>query len=82
MLRRQLNDGYKLTEQATSEYLVEEHKHKDKRIFQLKPDLLIKKRVGEENQVILDCKWKKVDVEDEEHKYGIKYDYCREQTIK
>jgi len=66
VLRKQLTGGYSLKEQAAKESLV---KHKDRSMFQLKPDLLI--QYNNENVVVLDCKWKAINESDRENKYGI-----------
>lgn len=67
VLRKQLAKGYKLKEQAASKSLVE---HNNQPMFQLKPDLLIQDN-NENNLAVLDCKWKVIDENDGENKYGI-----------
>lgn len=57
VLEQQLAPGLKLKEQAASRYLIDAHC--EKRLFQLKPDLLITR--GKENVAVLDCKWKLLD---------------------
>ena len=54
-LRKRLQTGYHLKEQAQSQYMV---KHKDKHRFQLKPDLLLEK--DRETCAVLDTKWKEI----------------------
>ena len=72
ILRKQITSGYKLKGQAASEYLAW-HKGwgmvEDKEMFQLKPDLLIKK--GGSNYSIMDAKWKLLDQKDREKKYEL-----------
>jgi len=64
-LRQQLLAGAKLKSQAASEYLCE---HKGDRLFQLRPDLLL---THKERQWVLDVKWKCLDSNDRQSKYGI-----------
>jgi len=68
LLRRQLNQGYNLTAQASSQYLVQ---HKNSKWFCLKPDILIKK--SQNNIAVLDTKWKLLDshADDTKMKYKI-----------
>ncbi len=67
-LRRQLKNGYRLTSQAKSQYLV---RHSDNNWFNLKPDLLVTKK--QTNIVVLDAKWKLLDglASDNKTKYKI-----------
>ena len=70
VLRNQLEPSFILKEQAASKYLVEEHK--DKLMFQLKPDLLISSaKKPEEHHAILDCKWKLIKPHKRDENYGI-----------
>ncbi len=57
VLEQQLPDGFKLKEQAASQYLIDTHC--DKKLFQLSPDILIT-REGKP-VTVLDCKWKMID---------------------
>lgn len=57
VLEQQLAPGLKLKEQAASQYLVDTHR--DKRLFQLKPDLLVTR--DDEAVAVMDCKWKLID---------------------
>ena len=66
MLVKRLVAGYSMKEQAQSEYLA---RHNGKPIFQLKPDILVKK--GSRNYCIMDTKWKLLDQSAGES--GIKY---------
>lgn len=64
VLRKQLPNDIELTTQASSKYLVT---HNARNQFQLKPDLLLSLPGG--LKLILDTKWKLLDVED--HNYGL-----------
>jgi 5-methylcytosine-specific restriction enzyme subunit McrC len=55
-LARQLQDGYVLKAQASSQHLVA---HENLRWFRLKPDLLVKDK--HETHLVLDTKWKLLD---------------------
>lgn len=70
VLRKQLPDGGELTTQASSKYLVT---HNQRSQFQLKPDLLLTLSTNttepEYKDLVLDTKWKLIDVE--EHNYGL-----------
>ncbi len=67
VLRNELPEHLSLKTQASSEYLV---KHKGKKRFQLKPDLLLKNTKGG-NGCVLDTKWKLINQKDEGNKYGL-----------
>jgi 5-methylcytosine-specific restriction enzyme subunit McrC len=68
MLRsHQLKPEYKLIEQSTRYSLV---KHDKTDLFQMKPDILIRDQAGKD-QVVMDCKWKRLDSNDKANKYGI-----------
>jgi len=70
VLRKQLKEGYQLTEQAASKCLVEKFMgDQNKSLFQLKPDLLITKE--KQNISVLDTKWKLIDENNSKEKYGI-----------
>ena len=64
-LRQKLKPGYTLKSQSRSESLC---KHKDKPMFQLKPDLLIE---GNGEKLVLDTKWKVISSHKSENNYGI-----------
>ncbi|EJG0997804.1 McrC family protein [Vibrio parahaemolyticus] len=64
VLRSSLTENVELTTQARSKHLV---KHNGKTQFQLMPDLLM--TLPDESQVVLDTKWKLLDLE--AHNYGI-----------
>lgn len=55
-LTRQLQDGFVLKAQASSQHLVA---HGDQRWFRMKPDLLVK--LGQKTHLVLDTKWKLLD---------------------
>ena len=57
VLDKQLATMFKLKEQAASHSLVDSHN--DRKLFRLKPDLLVKR--GKEAIAVLDCKWKLLD---------------------
>jgi 5-methylcytosine-specific restriction enzyme subunit McrC len=64
-------EGLSLKIQASSKYLV---KHKSKRRFQLKPDLLLRYTNGinkGKSVCVLDTKWKLINQKDEDNKYGL-----------
>jgi len=68
MLRsHQLKPEYDLIEQSTRHSLV---KHDEKDLFQMKPDILIRDQ-ADKDQVVMDCKWKRLDSNDKANKYGI-----------
>ncbi|BCE02792.1 McrC family protein [Marinicellulosiphila megalodicopiae] len=70
-LKKQMMDGFNLKTQASSEYLVI---HKDKDLFQLKPDLMIQSiKAGRKNDnvCVLDTKWKMINENDSKNKYGL-----------
>lgn len=72
VLQNQLDNDFLVKEQAASRYLIEEHLADDycaTKIFQLKPDLMIKK--GDQNIAVLDCKWKVINSSNREKKYDI-----------
>ncbi|MGC9401916.1 McrC family protein [Vibrio genomosp. F10 str. 9ZC157] len=64
VLRDSLPDGFELSTQARSEYLVSHNKRSQ---FMLKPDLIFTK--PDKVQIVLDTKWKLVDVN--AHNYGL-----------
>lgn len=66
-LRKQLTASCTLKPQAASEFLCE---HNGGRMFQLKPDFLI--RSGKDNYAVLDTKWKLLTALDREDNYGLK----------
>jgi 5-methylcytosine-specific restriction enzyme subunit McrC len=68
LLRRQLNQGYHLVPQASSQYLVQHNKNS---WFCLKPDMLINK--SKQHIAVLDTKWKLLDgaANDTKTKYNI-----------
>lgn len=66
VLSKRLVAGYSMKDQAQSEYLA---RHNGKPIFQLKPDILVKK--GSYNYCIMDTKWKLLDQSAGES--GLKY---------
>lgn len=68
-LKADLLPGYNLTSQAASEYLTV---HNERRMFQLKPDFLVKQ--GRTNYSVLDAKWKLLDQStgNELSKYNVK----------
>jgi len=57
VLRRQIQQGLQLKEQASSRHLVQNHN--DQKLFQLRPDILILD--GGSPKTLLDCKWKILD---------------------
>lgn len=57
VLEQQLRVGFVLKEQASSRYLITEHR--EQRLFRLKPDILIIRNKAP--VAILDCKWKLLD---------------------
>jgi 5-methylcytosine-specific restriction enzyme subunit McrC len=68
-------EGLSLKAQASSQYLVR-HKQKgnDKKLFQLRPDLLLRYANGKDkgkNACVLDTKWKLINQNDEDNKYGL-----------
>jgi 5-methylcytosine-specific restriction enzyme subunit McrC len=67
VLEQQLTFGLKLKEQAASQFLIDSHRNKP--LFQLKPDLLITRK--KENIAVLDCKWKLLD-KNKSHAAGTK----------
>lgn len=71
-LKRTLSHGVTLTQESSSHFLCSHqpiNSEKSKRIFQLRPDLLIKKQSQTQ---VLDCKWKLINAESVDDKYGIK----------
>lgn len=64
MLRRNLADGVTLSSQVKSEYLVHHNGHRQ---FQLRPDLMLTKSAKSpetcDTTVILDTKWKLIDIQ-------------------
>lgn len=64
-LREQLQPGANLKAQAASEYLCH---HQGQGIFQLQPDLLLHHG---DHRWVLDVKWKRLDSDNREGKYGI-----------
>jgi len=70
VLSKQLESGFILKEQAASEYLITEHI--GKKMFKLKPDLLISSaKEPKEHYAILDCKWKLIKPNKRDKNYGI-----------
>lgn len=73
VLNQQLATGFELTEQASRQSLID--CHKGRKLFQLKPDLLITR--NKESVAVLDCKWKLLDhrknhnTSSDEKAYGI-----------
>jgi 5-methylcytosine-specific restriction enzyme subunit McrC len=65
-LRKQLPVPYTLKAQGASHSLCT---HQDKRMFQLRPDLLIQR--GQQTCLVLDTKWKRISASDTENKYGL-----------
>jgi 5-methylcytosine-specific restriction enzyme subunit McrC len=65
-LRRQLPAPYSLKAQASNQSLCT---HQDKRLFQLRPDLLIQR--GQQTCLVLDTKWKRIAAGNIENKYGL-----------
>jgi 5-methylcytosine-specific restriction enzyme subunit McrC len=65
-LRKQLPVPYTLKVQAASQSLCT---HQDRKIFQLRPDFLIKR--GKDTVIVLDTKWKLISANDRENKYGL-----------
>lgn len=65
-LRWRLPDSYTLTGQAKSEFLCI---HQGKKLFQLRPDLLVKRY--QKTVLVLDTKWKLLSAADRENKYGL-----------
>jgi 5-methylcytosine-specific restriction enzyme subunit McrC len=65
-LRRQLPFPYTLKAQGASHSLCS---HQDKRMFRLRPDLLIQR--GQQTCLVLDTKWKRISASDTENKYGL-----------
>ena len=76
-LKHQLKEGYALSSQSGREYLIMHNSNKDqinpKRIFQLRPDLLIKKQVEKEKiyALVLDTKWKLISSDLNDNKESI-----------
>lgn len=66
ILRKHISSNYRLKSQASSHSLCI---HKDKNIFQLKPDFLIQQ--DSKNILVLDAKWKLISTSDSENKYGL-----------
>lgn len=64
-LRRQLPAGAELLPQRRSEFLC---RHRQRDMFQLKPDLLLEHRG---KRWVLDTKWKRLDAAEYERKYGL-----------
>lgn len=64
-LRQKLNQSYSLVEQSSKHSLIA--KHESKALFQLKPDMCI--REGGNTRLVLDAKWKRLDVHAD--KYGL-----------
>jgi len=68
-------EGLSLKTQASSQYLVmHKQKGKDKKLFQLRPDLLLRCINGKDkgkNACVLDTKWKLINQTDEDNKYGL-----------
>lgn len=65
-LRTQLPAPFTLKAQGASHSLCT---HQDKRMFQLRPDLLIQR--GQQTCLVLDTKWKRISASDTENKYGL-----------
>lgn len=65
-LRKQLPVPYTLKVQAASQSLCT---HQGRKIFQLRPDFLIKR--GKDTVIVLDTKWKLISADDRENKYGL-----------
>ncbi len=65
-LRKQLSDEYQLRTQSTSKALV---RYNGKRLFTLKPDLLIEQ--NKQPVFVMDTKWKLLDASDEQNKFGL-----------
>ena len=75
ILRNELPEYLSLKTQASSEYLVRHRQRgEDKKLFQLKPDLLLRYTTGnhkDKNASVLDTKWKLINQKDEGNKYGL-----------
>lgn len=67
LLRKSLLPDFKIIEQSTKYSLL---MHKNKKMFQLRPDILIRR--GKTNVTILDAKWKVLNSNNKEQKYGLK----------
>ena len=67
ILKLQIKPKYRLIEQSSKYSLV---KFSDKTKFQLKPDIIIQDE-NESEVSVLDCKWKRLNAEDEEKNFGI-----------
>lgn len=65
-LRRQLPAPYSLKAQTSNQSLCI---HQDKRVFQLRPDLLIQR--DQQTCLVLDTKWKRISASDTANKYGL-----------
>jgi 5-methylcytosine-specific restriction enzyme subunit McrC len=70
-LKKQLITQATIRTQVRTEYLCS---HQEKPIFQLRPDLVINWSGSKENSstVVLDTKWKRVNNDDQEKRYGLK----------
>ncbi|MCK5918817.1 MAG: McrC family protein [Cocleimonas sp.] len=66
LLKKSLHPEYKLVEQSTLHSLLQ---HKEKKMFQLRPDISIRK--GSVVISILDAKWKIINSNSREKKYGL-----------
>ncbi|WP_176052203.1 McrC family protein [Paraburkholderia caribensis] len=65
VLKRQLSSGAQLAEQSRLHSLCT---HQNKPMFQLRPDMLLKHN---DRRWVLDTKWKRLDSQDKQGKYGI-----------
>ena len=70
-LKKQLVNNFELRTQLNNKYLVKHKtKQKEKPLFQLKPDLAIQHRQNNKLLLILDTKWKLLDISS--YQYGLK----------
>ena len=70
-LKKQLVNNFELRTQLNNKYLVKHKtKQKEKPLFQLKPDLAIQHRQDNKLLLILDTKWKLLDISS--YQYGLK----------
>lgn len=68
-LLKKYSNGQKIKLQDKSYFLVDNHKDKSK--FRLKPDIVVEPRTNDENIVIMDTKWKLLDITSK-YNYNIK----------